>query len=88
MDKRNRSFLDELEMPFAPPEPEIPVVNIRTELGKLIKVGIEILIDRPDSQVYQDMLADFYVDLYSKKQVKSMRGSTLKKAKDTELKVS
>ena len=67
MERRTRSFLDELEMPFAPPEPEVPVVNVRTELGKLIKAAIEILSKRPDSQGYHDMLADFYTGFYSRK---------------------
>ena len=43
---------------------------IKTELGKLIKAGIEILNDRPDREGYQNMLADFYVGFYSRKQVK------------------
>ena len=71
MERRTKSFLDELSGPYVPPpEPEVPVVNIRTELGKLIKAGIEILSERPDSQGYHDMLADFYTTIYSRKQVK------------------
>ena len=65
-----KSFLDELSGPFIPPESDVPVVNIRTELGKLINAGIEILNDRPDREGYQDMLADFYVGFYSRKLVK------------------
>ena len=70
MERRTKSFLDELSGPFVPPESDVSVVNIRTELGKLIKAGIEILNDRQDREGYQDMLADFYVGFYSRKRVK------------------
>ena len=82
MERRTKSFLDELSEPYVPPpEPEVPVVNIRTELGKLIKAGIEILNERPDSQGYHDMLADFYVGFYSRKQVKKYEKKYLEESK-------
>ena len=70
MERRTKSFLDELSGPFVPPESDVSRVNIRTELCKLIKTGIEILNDRPDREGYQDMLADFYVGFYSRTRVK------------------
>ena len=70
MERQTKSFLDELSGPFVPPESDVPVVNIRTELGELIKAGIEIINDRPDREGDQDILADFYVGFYSRKRVK------------------
>ena len=47
----------------------VPIVNIRTELTKLIKAGIEVLNERPNRESYQDMLSDFYLDFHKRKQV-------------------
>ena len=64
--------LDRISGPYVPPpEPEVPIVNMRTELPKLIKAGIEVLRDSPDCQGYHDMLADFYRGFYSSKRART-----------------
>ena len=53
--------LDELEMPFAPPEPSIPIVSIRTELPKLLEIVIRKL--NPDQL---ERAENFYLRMNSR----------------------
>ena len=54
MERRHRSFLDELEMPFTPPKPTERTEMIRTELPKLVEVAIRKL-----NMDQQDRFGDF-----------------------------
>ena len=65
MERRLRSFLDELEMPFAPPEPIEKIESIKTELPKFVEVAIRKLnIDQ------QDRFGDFLSRMNKRKQKK------------------
>ena len=65
MERRPRSFLDELEMPFAPPEPIEKIETIRTELPKLVEVGIRKL-----NMDQLDRFGDFLSRMNKRKLVK------------------
>ena len=66
MERRTKSFLDEISGPFVPPpKPTEKVETIRTELPKLVKAGIKEL--NPDQL---DRLTDYYLRMKSRKQKK------------------
>ena len=66
MERRTKSFLDEISGPFVPPpKPTEKVETIRTELPKLVKAGIKKL--NPDQL---DRLTDYYLRMKSRKQEK------------------
>ena len=69
--RRTRSsFLDKISAPFVPPlDPEVPIVNIRTGLAKLIKEGMKIINESPMREAYHDRLGDFYLDIDRRKRV-------------------
>ena len=66
MERRTKSFLDEISGPFVPPpKPTEKVETIRTELQKLVKAGIKEL--NPDQL---DRLTVYYLRMKSRKQKK------------------
>ena len=66
MERRTKSFLDEISGPFvSPPEPTERVETIRTELPKLVKAAIKEL--NPDQL---GRIEDYYLRMNSRKQKK------------------
>ena len=76
METRPQSFLDELEMPFAPPEPIEKIESIKTELPKLVEVAIQKL-----NMDQQDSFRDFLSRMNKRKLVKKYKESHPEKYK-------
>ena len=78
MERRTKSFLDEISGPLVPP-PKLTekVEMIRTELPKLVKAGIKEL--NPDQL---DRLTDYYLRMKSRKQEKIYKENTQMIMKD------